>query len=708
MTAAVLKDSYRPYIDGLRAIAIAVVVLYHAKIPGFSGGFVGVDVFFVISGFLISKHLLDEAVSSGSISLLKFYARRIRRLLPALSILVIFVLLVWSLLFSGLYQESKEFYKSVKYSVLGAANFFFMNNSGGYFDLSSDEMPLLHFWSLAVEEQFYLLWPLAIFAITKMAKKFTDEKKNKLKISRSIFLFLCALAIVSFAANLFWVYSDRSAMGFYLMPARGWEFAIGGFLALSEEGFQAWLNRNSSRARYRLAVGLSVLGIVLIGLSVTLFSDKILFPGFYALMPTLGTAALLLSCLCSAHFLKTFLSLRPVIEVGILSYGIYLWHWPLLALLKLWSLGELPTVEMRILAVAVSVGFAYLSLNFVERPFWKSTFSRKPAKAIVIWGVSISVGMHLFSSVVREWKPPWNQVSAKMLALIEERNSFDPDCVSQPERIGTDLCVKYGKNETKETKAEIFAWGDSHAFGLFPMLESYIADRSLAAVLYSNGSKPPFLAVPGFFMDSDSNTKTLQDLNVKIIEDMKHRIARNPNIKFSVVVTAYWQYCRRQDNIGIKMASYCLDSLSTPSGSLEVLQRSLGATLDKLAEIGVYRILVVLPFPKFRYPIGKCLQLHGTDRCSTSRVDIDSHIRDFVRVIESAAAHRADVRLIRPVDYFCTHESCPQIIFDGEQAIPVVFDDNHPSASASRYLGSRIRGDLDWLVGDGDSIGKNK
>jgi peptidoglycan/LPS O-acetylase OafA/YrhL len=693
------KDSYRPYLDGLRAIAIAVVVLFHAKIPGFTGGFVGVDVFFVISGFLITKHLLLEASKTGSISLLSFYTRRIRRLMPALMATIVFVAVVWALFFSNLVEETIHFARSLRYSVSGMANIYFMDRSGGYFDTASDEMPLLHFWSLAVEEQFYLVWPLAILLIVKSVSKKTVETIFTKSVLHRVLGFLGIVAVVSFGWNLYLISSESTEAAFYLMPGRAWEFAIGGLLACAEPFIVNLAAKLKANAVKTYATVLTALGVVLIGYPTFFYTNGTVFPGFNALPPVLGTGAIILGSLLADNQVSRLLSQKLLLKIGLLSYGIYLWHWPFLALLKIVNLGDDAAIQWRVGAILLSIVFAALSLRFVEKPLRSPKSPASSKKLTLAYGFACALtlaGVSFGIEKIESTMSPEHQALAK---LVEERTTFGYDCVDAQEKIGTEGCVKYGSQaQGKKVKSEIFAWGDSHAFGLFPMVEDYIADKNAAAVLYSISSTPPFVSVPGFFMNSEEHTEEVNNVNNATLADMKRRISQNPSVHYSVILSPLWQYCLRKDNIWNTLGAYCFDKDKTDAGSLEIVKRSLKETLNQLSGIGVQRIMIVLPFPKFRYKMSRCLEMNALDKCHTSRSMMDELEADYVNIVREVTAGRTDIRLVSPMEFLCTDMTCNQVINDGDQQIPVVFDTNHPAAAAGRFLGRKIKKDLNWLT----------
>ena len=331
---------YRPDIDGLRAIAVLSVVACHAGL-GLPGGFVGVDVFFVISGYLITRLILKE-LEQGTFSLAAFWERRVRRILPALfSVTIATVAAGWFLLTPDAYASLG---KSVVALGLLSSNMFFWQETG-YFQAQAEEKPLLHTWSLGVEEQFYLLVPVFFFLFAR--------RQN---MSRAFFL-LVPVGIVSFGWS---IYGARyAASGFYLLPNRAWELLVGTFLACLPTTWQIAPPRGRDLAA---AIGLSLIAIPCI------FYDKeTRFPGLSAVPPVLGAAFIIWAGDRAGEFPKTsrWLAWRPVVFVGLISYSLYLWHWPLLVFAQYRSAAPLSMTE-RLAAVAASFAIAVVSWRYVE------------------------------------------------------------------------------------------------------------------------------------------------------------------------------------------------------------------------------------------------------------------------------------------------------------------------------------------------------
>ena len=335
--------TYRPEIDGLRAVAVLPVILYHAGLPGFEGGFVGVDVFFVISGYLITTIILRE-LNEGTFSLVRFYERRARRILPALFLVMLCcVPLAWAIMVPS---ALKSFGETLIATALFASNFYFWQDSG-YFASANEVKPLIHTWSLAVEEQYYIFVPLALMAIWALG--------GRLRIA---FLIMTVVAIASFVVAD-WGSSRFKAASFFLLPTRAWELMIGGLAAvllLRGVQFPRWLSESGAW-----------MGLALIGIAIGFLDGDFLWPGRWALLPVLGTALIVLfadSQTSAARVLK----LSPLVGLGLISYSAYLWHQPLFAFARLRDFSE-PGMTVMLALSVLSLALAWVSWRFVERPF---------------------------------------------------------------------------------------------------------------------------------------------------------------------------------------------------------------------------------------------------------------------------------------------------------------------------------------------------
>lgn len=358
-------SAFRPDIEGLRAIAVLLVVVYHARLGPFHGGLVGVDVFFVLSGFLITSLLIRELQTSSRISMIGFWARRAKRLLPASSVTVITTLLVARWMLAPL-----EF-RSLGHDALAAAGFVinivFMRRGNDYFAADSvGPSPLLHFWSLALEEQFYLVWPLLI-ALAARARRSL----------RAIGILIAVVVVVSFGAGVW--YTKRSPItAFYVLPTRAWELGVGALLAVAESQLD--------RIKHAACVLLGWAGLAGVIVSSLVINDRTPFPGVAALLPVLSTAALIAAGSTSARFTPTpVLSFAPLQWIGKRSYAIYLWHWPAYALATArW--GTLDNGQAA-LTMGVAIAIAAVSYSLIENPIRRDPWlAGRPLRPLALGG----------------------------------------------------------------------------------------------------------------------------------------------------------------------------------------------------------------------------------------------------------------------------------------------------------------------------------
>lgn len=370
--------TFRPDIQGLRAVAVALVVLAHAGVPGFQGGYVGVDAFFVLSGYLITGLLLEEHHATGTIAYGRFLARRLRRLLPALLVMLVLVLVAaWVLLTS--YEMGVQG-RSFPYALTWTSNLFFAFGQRNYFDALEAQDLFLHTWSLGVEEQFYIIWPWLIL----LARGRSHDKNAGPALTLFAALFALSLAVCLFLATTFPILS------FYMMPARGWQFALGAivYVLLRARGFQKPTStRNASL--------LGPVGLLLVLACAPVLDDTISYPGAYAVVPSIGAALIIAAGVLAPNGLVSkLLSTRPAVWLGDRSYSVYLWHWPVLTLGGVLSWGKSDTGVT--VLVAATILLAAMSYRLVELPFWKGELRRAPPRQIALYSaLSVLAGVSL-------------------------------------------------------------------------------------------------------------------------------------------------------------------------------------------------------------------------------------------------------------------------------------------------------------------------
>ncbi|WP_189350214.1 acyltransferase family protein [Mesorhizobium sp. M1E.F.Ca.ET.045.02.1.1] len=446
-----MKFDYRPDIDGLRAIAVIAVILFHFGVPGFAGGFVGVDVFFVISGYLITRLLVAEG---NDLSLVEFYSRRMRRILPAMLVMIGLSLVAgWFLLLPGDYASLG---RSAAFSAAGLGNYYFLWNTG-YFDREATLLPLLHLWSLGVEEQFYLVWPALLIVIGRLSR---DRQSTAVAA-------ICLVALISFSIALHLVAVDPK-QAFYLPFSRAWELALGGLLI-----FVPPIGRRSASKAFGLV------GVCLIAASVFLLSASQPFPDLSALVPVTG--AVLLIWPRSQAIRAAVLSSWPLRFTGKISYSLYLWHWPILVFFRHYAgVANLTALEATILIAAAWL-MAYLSWRFVEDPARR--LRALPLRTVVVGATVVSIvsvsGQAIFHS---------DGIVSRIPKEAEAMRSLDvmwdwpcPQTVVVPE-LGGSFCA-FGAPWDK-ARSHAVLWGDSHAEHLAPLFDAVGQQENTAFFLY--------------------------------------------------------------------------------------------------------------------------------------------------------------------------------------------------------------------------------
>jgi peptidoglycan/LPS O-acetylase OafA/YrhL len=453
--------AYRPDIDGLRAIAVSSVVLYHAGIPGISGGFAGVDVFFVISGFLIGT-IIFNGVRAGSFSFADFYARRARRILPALIAVIAMTLAVGALILSA--AELEKAAGSSLAALFAVSNIHFQQ-SISYFNPNAALDPMLMTWSLGVEEQFYIILPFLYLGL----KRFSD---------RAVLGILAALTLASLALCLHWSVAAPSS-AFYLLPARAWELGIGVMLGV-------WLATGGKPASGRAAEAISLIALAVLAVSLCLLGEAERWPGWTTLAPVLATAALIATP--GAWVNRVLLAARPMVAIGLLSYSWYLWHWPLMAYLHTAAIGE-PVLAAKIGAAVVSLVFAYLSWRWIEKPFRKPRSSapdtvRRYAAAMGVAALAIG-SITMFNGLPQRMPERANRIDAAVAAVHAGK------CMSSDGKSASAEGCQYLPHD----KELVVVIGDSHAAALAPGVIDYARKQGKGWALFSLGSCRPLAGV---------------------------------------------------------------------------------------------------------------------------------------------------------------------------------------------------------------------
>lgn len=498
--------TYRRDIDGLRAVAVLPVILFHLNSPIFPGGYVGVDVFFVISGYLITATLVKE-IRAGDFSIIRFYERRCRRILPALFAMIAFCLVVGSLIF--LPDDLRNLGKSVFATSIFVSNVLFWKEID-YFAPSAELLPLLHTWSLAVEEQFYIFFPLLLWALGRWWKG-------------AFVLPILILAVLSLAISIVQVGTAPSA-AYYLLPSRAWELLTGSLIAVGAVRPIAvrWAGEIIAAA-----------GLILIMGSALLLHEADPFPGLLALPPVLGAAALIHAGTNSSTLAGRLLSLPPFVSIGLISYSLYLWHWPLIVFIRYAAMGNW-TAQSALLAIIATFVLGYLSWRFIEQPIRNRRLVPRgrlfagSGASIVLAGVA---GVLLVSA---RGLPSRFPEAAALEARIEKLRKEDEDVT----------CILNKKNDrwaglphcalTHGPRNAVLLWGDSHAFHYASALRELNGRTSNTILLYGMTACPPIF---GIVIAKRPNCGAVNARVPDLIR--QYRISR-------VVLSGFWQAYPRQ------------------------------------------------------------------------------------------------------------------------------------------------------------------
>lgn len=478
-------------IDGLRALAVIPVVLFHFGFSTFSGGFVGVDVFFVISGFLITSILFRE-ISAQRFSFVDFWARRARRIIPALSVVLLVTLALGWLLLTA--KDFSELGRTVRYQALFISNILFMREDG-YFQPASDLKPLLHTWSLAVEEQYYIFFPLVMVLLMRHVRHWR--------------WMLFAVLLISFGLNI--AYIDRKPdFTFFSLPTRAWELLCGAMLAV--------LPARKHAVRPWLAQSVGAAGLAAVLLAVFTFDRGTVFPGWAALLPVLGATALIWSGGQGSTWAGQLLSARVFVWIGLLSYSFYLWHWPVYVYANAISIDGIQPWEAAGW-ILLALGLAWLSWRFVELPFRDKRLlaGRKP---VLVGGLMAMAVLAVTGSVVRSQEGFPQRLSGKALEYAQAREwrAGQMKCMLVTKDKTFDKACLLGGNQ--EVPATRLVWGDSHAAALMPAIESGARREGRPVWLYSMSACPPVLSDDPRQRCKDFNEQTMEQVRRLQIKDV--------------------------------------------------------------------------------------------------------------------------------------------------------------------------------------------
>lgn len=652
---------YRRDIDGLRAIAISPVVLFHAGIPGFSGGFVGVDVFFVISGFLITRLCLQR-VESGTFGLLDFYDKRIRRIFPALVSVYIFCLIAGLLLSMPI--DLKEFAKSLTSSAIFLSNMHFYQ-SVGYFDAPSLAKPLLHSWSLSVEEQFYVIWPIALILLWRFAKP-----------SRRLPILGVAFGVSLLYAEWEIGWGNGSA-AFYLLPARAWELLAGAMLAIKIQ---------YARIGPRLAEILAVCGLSLIAGAVIGLSENRDFPGLNAAIPCVGALLLIFVGHHRTTAVTQLISSRGFVFVGIISYSLYLWHWPLFAYWQL-AFDRAPQIGEACTLIGLSVLVAALSQRFIEQPFRqrRSAPSRTVYAGVGAMSVFVAAGVAISSAqgLPQRFDGEIAELFASAARGLEKRCAGDEK--AGPYRraacpLGTPM---------QSTSYDVALVGDSHAWHYGPALDALLKDEHLSGRMVSRFGCTPFDGVRAIQGDREL-TKCIH-----FADEFAAFLAENKGVRLIVIALRWDFYTQglRSEAIG-KTPLRLIDDVDRTPGEAEasrrVLERALRRLVASLVAEGKQVLLMgqIPPYP--RTPVNCVARAiyhrSAVSRCFAPAPEIRRRLEFSNNLLLRLAAESDAVHAYLPTDTLCDDQLC-SLFLNGTF---LYRDDDHLNPTGAKHFAQHL------------------
>jgi peptidoglycan/LPS O-acetylase OafA/YrhL len=499
---------YRKEIDGLRAIAVIPVILFHAGFEIFNGGFVGVDVFFVISGYLITTIILTEK-EKGTFSLVNFYERRSRRIIPAL-----FLVMLFSTIFSWFWlspSHMKDFSESLVAVSFFSSNILFWNETG-YWGVENELKPLLHTWSLAVEEQYYVIFPLFLMLMWRFRKRWILSS-----------FFIVAIGSLSLSH---WAAINAPTANFFLLPTRGWELAIGAGIAFyflyRKKAMRSLL---SHKAFDEL---LSWSGLAMIAYAVFVYDENTPFPSLYALLPTIGTALIIIFS-SKETYSGRVLGSRAFVSIGLISYSAYLWHQPLFVFARHRSLTEPSSLVFAVLSI-LSLILAYISWKYIEAPFRNSgIFTRKQIFSFTAIGSVAFIIFGLIGHYSEGYKFRIDRNFSEIINEAKKKSSSNKLCVknSDSSQQNDKHCVLVPNQEKLA-----FLYGDSHAEALMFEAQKAFSKTEYGLLFSSTSGCPP---VKNVYRADKPDKKACYEQNTKVYED----IVSNPLVEY-VILTARW------------------------------------------------------------------------------------------------------------------------------------------------------------------------
>ncbi len=619
--------TYRPDIDGLRAIAVLAIVLYHI---GFNlpGGYVGVDVFFVISGYLITSMILN-GLEYKTFSLTAFWERRLRRLFPAAFVMIAFTLVIgyWLMLPS----ELTDLAKSAMAQIFISSNIYFFTNTG-YFDAPVDDNPLLHTWALSIEEQFYVLLP---FIMTVLWRRLSPAITA---------MALLILGIISFVASVLLV-NAHSQFCFYLLPTRAWEFVLGAILVF-----------NTRTQPGRAHEFLSILGLGFILYPIFTYDQNTTFPGINAFIPCIGTMFVIYSNTGNITWVGKTLSFKPLVFIGLISYSLYLWHWPIVVYAN-YILFEGLSYSIMTIILVISLAIAYLSWKYIENPIRARRVYESPKKLVrvsVYAGVLIMIIAGLVSVSNRSTDPVKADVGK---ISIEDYYTY------------TIQDVRYGMIGEAGMSPDFILWGDSHALAVSKTFDNLAMEYAFTGCIATKSGVLPLLDTWRPSKGREETTEYTSNVIDYII---------NNDIK-TVVLVGRWtvNVAGRPDGRVDSLITDRADNKTSTDIALATFKRSMPRTIDRLNDNGI-NVWVLKQVPLQPFDVPKAL---NAPQRNPVGVTLEEHLAYQFSV--NTVIDNVNAKILDPAIYLFDANGKSILEYDG---YPLYRDDDHLSRYGAEYL----------------------
>lgn len=627
-----MNNSFRYDINGLRAYAVILVVLFHFGILGFSGGFIGVDIFFVISGFLMTK-IIVSGIEKNSFNILKFYLSRAHRIIPALAVLCLFITLIgW---FTLTPQELKEYSKHVISSLSFISNIQYFREAG-YFDAASHEKLLLHTWSLSVEWQFYIILPLLLVLFNKIFKS-----ANTLKILYLI-LFLISLTLSVIISK------SNSSAAFYLLPTRAWEMMAGGLIFILFQNLT--LNNLATKI-------IELTGFILIAISLIIFTGSTLWPSYNAFLPALGTFLILLANNNNSIFTNN----KICQFLGNSSYSIYLWHWPIVFYLSYF--GKENNIIYITFSIALSIILGYISYKIIEIPSRKWLSQKKINSGYLITFTYLFISISFFSFLYLKGGLI-KRFSQNIQIMIEKGNEKNP--LFSKCQISSGVNVpecKYGNGDIK-----LIVIGDSHAEAMIPAIQKALPpDSALIDWTYSG-------------CPTVENIKKINNPDFKcgeVVSKFLQKTSQFPDTPILIVnrINVLFHGAKDGDSDMLHPIRYIDRPFKAYNAEYEkTMKEAYINTLCKFSKNN--EVYVTRPTPEFPVNVPKVLVHREIIKSSTPlTITREAHLKRSRLAWEAQdeAAEKCGIKILDITNFFCDQKNC----YSEKKGIPLYFDDDH-------------------------------